>query len=571
MKASQPMNTRTLVCGFLAFVALSANTAFGHFVWLGSKSTDKGQQALLFFSEGPHDTDYHLPQPIATAELYGRTADGERHLLETTTVEEDDYTGLVAALPEESNTVALETVCQYGIYGGSLLTYYAQHAFAEEDGTFARIKPSSEMHITLVPKSEAGGISITVLWKGEPLADASVTLVDASEESVKQTTDEKGRTLFKIGKSGVVGFLVGHTEKDQPGEHNGGAYGSKSHYGSLTLDYKPVETQSHAPPPRQRDSQTSTQRTNGKPETGATLPEAVASFGAAVQGDWLYAYGGHTGRAHQHSRENLSSTFVRIHLQNPDQQEELPMQTPLQGLALVNCGDYLYRVGGMQALNHPDDEADMHSVDEFARFDPESRTWTALPSLPDGRSSHDAAVWKGKIYVIGGWTLAGSSDGEWQDMALMYDTSAGVEGEWNTLPAPPFHRRALAVAMWQDRIWALGGMDEFGMITRSAYYFDPQRGFWSEGPEMPGDGSGMQGFGISAWGHDSGLYVSGTDGILYRLTDVDGQWEEVAELKIPRFFHRLLPAGKNKLVAIAGATLSQGHTRNIEELPVGGK
>jgi hypothetical protein len=71
------------------------------------------------------------------------------------------------------------------------------------------------------------------------------------------------------------------------------------------------------------------------------LPEPLSSFGAVVSEDWLYVYGGHTGTEHEHSAENLSNHFRRVRLTetgnagDAQEWEELPMQTPLQGLALV--------------------------------------------------------------------------------------------------------------------------------------------------------------------------------------------------------------------------------------------
>lgn len=242
------------------------------------------------------------------------------------------------------------------------------------------------------------------------------------------------------------------------------------------------------------------------------------------------------------------------------------METPLQGLALVSSGDNLYRVGGMQALNSRQEEDDLHSVKGFSRFDPATGHWTALTPLPATRSSHDAAALDGKIYVVGGWTLSGDRSGDWQTAALVYDTADGASGRWEELPLPPFQRRALALAAWQDRIWVLGGMDEFGDIQRTVYSFDPSSNTWQEGPAMPGED--MQGFGISAWGLDSGLYVSGMDGMLYRLADPTGKWEIVAELETPRFFHRIMPNGQGGLLAVAGASLMDGHLKNIERISI---
>jgi N-acetylneuraminic acid mutarotase len=277
-------------------------------------------------------------------------------------------------------------------------------------------------------------------------------------------------------------------------------------------------------------------------------------------------YSGHTGRAHQHSRDNLSQTFARLDLANPQEWEMLDMQTPLQGMPLVAGNGKVYRVGGLNAKNARKKKEDLHSVDEFASFDPATKVWTQLPSLPGPRSSHDAAMLDGKIYVVGGWSLTGDRDGEWQIDALVYDTAKGTSGTWEKLPTPPFQRRALAVVAWNNRIWAIGGMDEFADVKRDVFSFDPATNSWSQAAELPGDD--MQGFGVSAWGLGSGLYASGTDGVIYRLGEVDGQWQAAGKLSTPRFFHRLLPHGKNALLAVAGASMEEGHLNDIERVEV---
>ena len=242
------------------------------------------------------------------------------------------------------------------------------------------------------------------------------------------------------------------------------------------------------------------------------------------------------------------------------------METPLQGMALVSCDGKLYRVGGLNARNALKDKANLHSVAEFSCFDPSTKAWTALPSLPAPRSSHDAAVLDGKIYVVGGWNLTGdSSTGEWEIDALVYDTHE-PNAKWEKLPTPPFQRRALAVAAWNNRIWVVGGMDEFADIKRNVFSFDPQTNAWSSAEDLPGDD--MQGFGVSAWGLNSGLYASGTDGVLYRLAQPDREWEQAGKLDTPRFFHRLLPADEKSLLVVAGASLGEGHIQAIERIDI---
>ena len=62
------------------------------------------------------------------------------------------------------------------------------------------------------------------------------------------------------------------------------------------------------------------------------LPTAVSSFGAAVDGGFLYVYGGHAGATHTYSTETASGKFRRLDLAKPAKGwEELAGGTPLQG------------------------------------------------------------------------------------------------------------------------------------------------------------------------------------------------------------------------------------------------
>jgi N-acetylneuraminic acid mutarotase len=253
-------------------------------------------------------------------------------------------------------------------------------------------------------------------------------------------------------------------------------------------------------------------------------------------------------------------------LQGAKDWEVLDMQTPLQGLALVAHGGKLYRVGGMNARNATtDDREDLHSTTEFAEYNPATNEWTSLAPLPAPRSSHNAVVIGERLFVTGGWTLAGPRKGEWLDDSLVYDFSDPSAG-WQKLPKQDFRRRALAASRWHGKLVALGGMDEKADVSRRVDFFDPASGKWSHGPELPG--TGMSGFGVSAWNLDGKLYVSGFNGRVFRLADDGAKWEQVAKLAQPRFFHQLVPAaGKDALLVVGGAS-RDGHLADAELVDV---
>jgi len=295
------------------------------------------------------------------------------------------------------------------------------------------------------------------------------------------------------------------------------------------------------------------------------LPEAVASFGACVDGDWLYVYGGHVGRAHAHSRENLAWGFRRVNLEHPGAWQELEYDLPLQGLALVSHRGAIYRVGGMSARNDPDEEEDLHSTASVHRFDPRRGSWEPLTPLPEPRSSHDAVVLGDRLYVAGGWELGASPDGSgrWHADAWVADLSAGTL-RWERLPQPPFTRRALALAALGDKVYVIGGLDQNGDPSPQVDIFDTKAGVWRQGPPLPASGR-LKGFGASAFGVGDAVYASARDGVVYRLPIGAAEWETTDfTLRTPRFFHRLVPH-RGDLLFLGGASRS-GHLNDIERI-----
>ena len=536
-----------------------AGRASGHFLWLNAEKAGDQRTAQLFFSESPHEQNYHLPDSIAEAQVFAVSSASKRIEVPLSRYDEENYVGLKGQMPAGEVT-ALETVCEYGLYAGSLLCYHAQHRFTNSAGKLPDVSPSKELLLEMIPQVISEGLQVTVLWQGKPLQDATVMFTDAEGGSFEETTDEQGKVHFETSASGTIGLMTSFIEKDKNGELAGKKYTDKAHYATLTFEFDSNVS------PAAEAKQSQTKRPN-RPEGafGPQLPEAISSFGGAVHQGNLYVYGGHTGKEHQHSRDNLSPNFVRLSLSQPQQWEHLSMGTPLQGMALVSCGDALYRVGGLSARNARNEKEDLHSVAEFSQFDPKTSTWTTFPDLPQPRSSHDAIAMGDKIYVAGGWALDGDRNGKWQKSALVYDTSVGKLGSWQELPVPPFQRRALAMAAWKDRIWVIGGLDDLREVQRTVFCFDPHTNVWSETEKIPGDE--MQGFGVSAWGSVSGLYVSGSDGALYRLIDPQGSWEVVDKFGTPRFFHRLLPGNENTLLAVGGASMER-HLDYLESIEI---
>lgn len=536
-----------------------APAAQAHFLWLKSDAPDGKPQAVLIFGESAADEAYHLPESLADTELFLRTPGSKREALQTEKVDNDDRVGLVAALPNAELPEVIEASREYGVYGDFLLTYYAKHIRANANEQLAAAGVSKDLKLDIVPKATDDGLELTVLWEGQPREDVELTVKTDGEnedvDAVKLKTDADGKVTLQPGISGLVAVLGSVHDGKQSGELKGKKYTSAAHYASLTFPWT-QDGKATAKKPEK----------SAKNESGiAPLPEAVSSFGAAVADGYLYVYSGHTGTEHDHSAANLSQRFIRASLSGGEW-EELPMETPLQGLPLVAHGGKLYRVGGLSARNATtDDKEDLHSTNEFSQYDPAAKKWTALAPLPAGRSSHNAVVIGDKLFVVGGWTLSGSRKGDWLEDSLVYDFSNPSEG-WQKLPAQEFKRRALAASQWQGKLAALGGMDEKAKISRRVDFFDPASGKWSQGPELPG--TGMSGFGVSAWSLGDDLFVSGFNGRVFKLADDGSKWEVVAKLDEPRFFHQLVPAAKEDALLVLGGASRSGHLTSIELIDV---
>lgn len=287
------------------------------------------------------------------------------------------------------------------------------------------------------------------------------------------------------------------------------------------------------------------------------LPQAVTSFGACRTANSVWVFGGHVGREHAHSRQNVVGTLHRHDLGGSAGWQTVAEGPPLQGTALVaGPGDTVWRVGGMTARNDAGAEADLHSTASVACFDTTQGAWTEMTPLPEPRSSHDAIVLADHLYVVGGWNLQGSGDGEWHATAWVADLRQRPL-VWQPIPGPGVNRRAAALATFAGKVVLLGGLGEDGMLD-SVQSFDPAAAKWTDGPKLPG-----KAFGTAALGIGDQLYATVMDGRLLSWNGGDA-WHAVAQLETPRFFHRMVPALDPTQILMLGGAGAGGHMRTTE-------
>ncbi|MEO8497619.1 MAG: kelch repeat-containing protein [Planctomycetota bacterium] len=527
--------------------------ANAHFLWLVRHvDKDTGEQLHLYFSELAESDDPDLLDRVADAKVWQVDATGETKQLSL----EKGSESLLVKLGDAPKSSMFVLQRDLGVMerGGEsfLLRYYAKTGPVLGSNAWEKIDCGKHLALDLIPTKHGEDIRVTVKWHGTPVSGAQVKIVGPGMKDFEALSDEHGQVTFTAAKAGVHSIRAKHTE-DKAGETEGNKFTSTRHYSTLAL---------HVPPSGKADVAPLKKVQN---EKYPAIPEMVTSFGAAIADGSLYVYGGHTGRAHSYSDESQAKTLRRLDLKHLKAWESLGEGPGLQGLALVAHGNKLYRLGGFIAKNKEGDDNDLWSQADVATFDVSTKQWQEMSPLPEPRSSFDAAVLGDKIYVIGGWQLAGESENIWHKSAYVLDLAADAS-KWESLPEPPFQRRALAVAAHDGKLYAIGGMQETGGPTTRVDVYDPQSGKWSQGPSLIGEG--MDGFGASAFATGGQLYVSTYSGKLQRLAQDGKTWEVLQELERARFFHRMLPLSDTQLISVGGASMQTGKFEEVDVIDV---
>lgn len=298
----------------------------------------------------------------------------------------------------------------------------------------------------------------------------------------------------------------------------------------------------------------------------APLPVGVTSFGAATTEGAIYLLGGYSGTPHAYSKEGQSTDVLRLALEEGAKWTKVSsLSQGLQGLAAVEHDGRLCHFGGNHANNEAGTEADMTSVRTARCLDVKTNEWTDLPDLPQGRSSHGAAVIGDIVYVVGGWSLGGSAKtGKFAKEAFALDLKK-PDAKWETMVVP-FSRRAVGVAATEDQLVIVGGMSEDGRISTEVDIYDIETKKWVKGPKHPGDA-----FGVAVAARGDTVYAAGREGIVRALSTDATEWKDVRPLALARFFQEMRVIGDDLVVVGGiGGMHTRGRTRVVERIPLDG-
>lgn len=143
-------------------------------------------------------------------------------------------------------------------------------------------------------------------------------------------------------------------------------------------------------------------------------------------------------------------------------EDRAPLPLPRTEVAAATVGREIVVLGGFTI-----DRGASTRVDAYS---PTRNAWRRLPDLPVGVHHAMAVGARGRAYVLGGYTVAGTP---------LRSAFVLERGRWRPLPRMPFPRAAAGAGVARGRIVVAGGIGEAGRLARNALSFDLRTRRWS--------------------------------------------------------------------------------------------
>lgn len=145
-----------------------------------------------------------------------------------------------------------------------------------------------------------------------------------------------------------------------------------------------------------------------------------------------------------------------------------PLPSARTEVAATIAGGKIYVLGGFLMSG---------TTDEVSIYDPRTGAWAKGPPLPAGapRDHLAVATLRDRIYVLGGFR-----DGDFVPLAKSWV----LDGTWQPLKDQPISRGAATAQAIGDRIYVAGGVLLSGQAVADLYIYDPEMDTWTKGPSM---------------------------------------------------------------------------------------
>ena len=194
---------------------------------------------------------------------------------------------------------------------------------------------------------------------------------------------------------------------------------------------------------------------NGRWEKVAQMPAPLSETVAAVINGKIHLAGGRSPKGNENSQWQ-HSTDVNWHwVFDPityQFTQAAPLPSARNSAATVQFNDRWIVLGGRTVGG-----ANLAEVLEYL---PTQDIWVTLPSMPEGRAGHAAAIVKDKIQVFGGEHSEGVYSAVFE-----FDSK---DNQWTTLGHWPNARHGLGAVNLEGKIWLIGGASDTGLENTSA-------------------------------------------------------------------------------------------------------
>lgn len=210
-----------------------------------------------------------------------------------------------------------------------------------------------------------------------------------------------------------------------------------------------------------------------------------------------------------------------------------PLPEARTEVSVTSDGDFVYLLGGM-AAGRGEERASAPTA--VFRYDPAADRWSELQPLSEGVHHAGLAYMDGQLFLIGGYS--GASGEPLAEVRILDLASA----EWRRGVPMPSARGALAVAVLDGRIHAVGGRDGSKSVSAHEIY-DPASDQWTEAAAI-----------ASPRNHHAAAVLNG------RLFVFGGRDEETAEMTATEVYNAEtdrwdsappMPTGRSGIAAAA--------------------
>lgn len=177
-----------------------------------------------------------------------------------------------------------------------------------------------------------------------------------------------------------------------------------------------------------------------------------------------FAVGGHIDGV-------LGKAVERYDFDSDTWTEVAPMLIKRHNFGMAVLGGELYATGGFSAFLG-DEYGNFASVEKYS---PSTDTWTAVTSMPYGRSGHSACVINDVMYVLGGWSSRFTS--RWSSTFVLKYTPA--TDSWSETASMPEQLRFFGATVLGNDIYVVGGLNPSFVSKATVYRFNTVSEKWS--------------------------------------------------------------------------------------------